>query len=83
MNSSEKRPRQVKEAIYQANHEALSAMGKVGGKHAALNRDLEKTKQEEEFARRALESNEQISKEGDVLPLDPNIAESLKEELRG
>lgn len=74
------RPEKVRTAQIKGDHRALSVMGKKGGEHAAINRDLKKAKEEEWLREAAIEQAKllSLSPEGDVLPPDPTIIENLK-----
>jgi hypothetical protein len=77
----EGQPEEVKRSVFKDDRPTLSAMGKKGGKHSALNRALEKTKRKETLEEAALEQARllSLSSDGDVLPPDPDIIASLEE----
>ncbi len=77
----ERIPKQVANALHYADHDALSRMGKVGAKHAAMNRAFRKEEEEEKLQEAALEQAKllSLSPDGDVLPPDPNVIASLEQ----
>ena len=78
----EKMHQAVKKARLAGDHEALSRMGKKGGEQAAIKRALRKEALERRLKELALEEAKlySVSPEGDILPPDPNIIESLSAE---
>ena len=75
----ERPPKKVQEARYQGNAGALRAMGKIGGRHSALNRARRKVEREEQVQDAIAEGAKlySVSPEGDVLPPDPNAVQSI------
>lgn len=68
-------PRQVRKARLEGDHDALSAMGKKGGKQAAENRAFEKAERTEELEklRIAIAKIYSLSPDGEILPPEEDI----------
>lgn len=77
---NEGRPKQVQDALWHADQNALSAMGRKGGRQAAENRALREAERNERVQEIILEKarTETITNDGDVLPPDPNIIADLE-----
>ena len=77
-------PKEVQEARIRGDHQALSQMGRIGGEHAAALKLIEKKKGMQHSVEAALHEATmgEISSEGDVLPPNPEIIESLEEVLK-
>ena len=72
-------PKQVKDAALQADHDALVAMGTEGGIRSGLIRADREAQKAKDFAAHeaAQEALYHVSPEGDILPPDPKIVETL------
>lgn len=76
MGKMEKPPEIMKKQL-EGDMEALKAMGRVGGKHAAINREVAKAMQLEDIALEQEPIYHVV--EGDVMPPDKDTLETLKD----
>lgn len=74
-------PPQVKKAQLQGDSDALRAMARKGGEHAAITRAFQKERKAENLLEAEIERARLYSlKDGDVLPPDPDIISKLTEQ---
>ncbi|TSC71023.1 MAG: hypothetical protein G01um101449_206 [Parcubacteria group bacterium Gr01-1014_49] len=73
-------PVEVKQAMLRGDREALSKLGHIGAEHAAILRSLDKRGDLEAELERAKLA--EVSKEGDILPPDPQHIEALEAVLK-
>lgn len=76
------RPPEVKDALYRADHDALSRMGRKGALAAEETKRLKKAEKEARLQEAAAAQAEvlSLSPDGDVLPPDEKIIASYKDQ---